>query len=80
MSMAQDGHAAVFQEYRPLLFSLAYRMVSSVAEAEDIVQDAYLRFQPVSLATIESPKPYLSAIVIRLCLSHLASARVRRET
>lgn len=80
MSTSQDGHAAVFQEYRPLLFSLAYRMVSSAAEAEDLVQDAYLRFQPARLDAIESPKAYLSAIVIRLCLNHLASARVRRET
>lgn len=71
---------AVFQEYRPLLFSLAYRMIGSAAEAEDIVQDTYLRFQPARLDTIESPKAYLSAIVIRLCLNHLASARVRRET
>lgn len=80
MSAAQDGHAAVFQEYRPLLFSLAYRMIGSAAEAEDIVQDAYLRFQPAPLDTIESPKAYLSAIVIRLCLNYLTSARVRRET
>jgi RNA polymerase sigma-70 factor, ECF subfamily len=80
VSAAQDGHAAVFQEYRPLLFSLAYRMIGSAVEAEDIVQDAYLRFQPTTLDTIESPKAYLSAIVIRLCLTYLGSARVRRET
>jgi RNA polymerase sigma-70 factor, ECF subfamily len=80
VSTAPDAHAAVFQEYRPLLFSLAYRMVGSAAEAEDLVQDTYLRFQPARLNTIESPKAYLSAIVIRLCLNHLASARVRRET
>jgi RNA polymerase sigma-70 factor (ECF subfamily) len=80
VSAAQDGHAAVFQEYRPLLFSLAYRMIGSAAEAEDILQDAYLRFQPAPLDAIETPKAYLSAIVIRLCLNYLASARVRRET
>ncbi|HEV2356037.1 MAG TPA: RNA polymerase sigma-70 factor [bacterium] len=80
MSTAQGGHAAVFQEYRPLLFSLAYRMLGSATEAEDIVQDTYLRFQPAPLEGIESPKAYLSAIVIRLCLNHLTSARVRRET
>jgi len=80
VAAAQDGHAAVFQEHRPLLFSLAYRMVGSAAEAEDIVQDTYLRFQPAPLDTIRSPRAFLSAIVIRLCLNHLASARVRRET
>jgi RNA polymerase sigma-70 factor, ECF subfamily len=79
VSAPRDGHAAVFQEYRPLLFSLAYRMVGSAAEAEDIVQDTYLRFQPARLDAIDSPRAYLSAIVIRLCLNHLASARVRRE-
>jgi len=62
------------------LFSLAYRMLGSAAEAEDVLQDAYLRFQPAPLAEIESPKAYLSAIVIRLCLNYLGSARVRRET
>ncbi|HKX17527.1 MAG TPA: RNA polymerase sigma-70 factor [bacterium] len=80
MHASPDGHAAVFQEHRPLLFSLAYRMVGSAADAEDIVQDAYVRFQPARLETIESPKAFLSAIVMRLCLNHLTSARVRRET
>lgn len=79
MQASPDGHAAVFQEYRPLLFSLAYRMVGSAADAEDIVQDVHVRFQPARLETIESPKAFLSAIVMRLCLNHLASARVRRE-
>ena len=79
MQASPDGHAVVFQEYRPLLFSLAYRMIGSAADAEDIVQDAYMRFQPARLETIDSPKAFLSAIVMRLCLNHLASARVRRE-
>ena len=55
-------------------------MVGSAADAEDIVQDAFVRFQPARLETIESPKAFLSAIVMRLSLNHLASARVRRET
>lgn len=69
------------EEFRPLLHSIAYRMVGSVSEAEDLVQEAYLRFHR-SLAdgeVIESPKAYLSAIVTRLAIDHLRSARVRRE-
>ncbi len=70
------------EELRPLLFSIAYRMLGSVSEAEDIVQEALLRQQQaISEGTeIESPKAYLSAVVTRLAIDHLRSARVRRET
>jgi len=71
---------ALFQQYRPILFSIAYRMLGSAAEADDILQDAYLRFQAVPPAEVESPKSYLCAIVTRLCLNQLTSARTRRET
>ena len=69
------------EELRPLLLSIAYRMVGSVTEAEDLVQDAYLRLHRSVAAgeVIESPKAYLSAIVTRLAIDHLRSARVRRE-
>jgi RNA polymerase sigma-70 factor (ECF subfamily) len=73
--------ADAYVDLRPLLFSLAYRMLSSVSEAEDIVQEAFVRYQR-SLAdgtTVESPKAYLSAVVTRLAIDHLKSARVRRE-
>jgi RNA polymerase sigma-70 factor (ECF subfamily) len=68
-----------FDEHRPLLFSIAYRMLGSVMDAEDVVQDAFLRWQGAPDAEIESPKAYLSTIVTRLCLDHLRSARVQRE-
>jgi RNA polymerase sigma-70 factor, ECF subfamily len=70
-----------YQELRPLLFSIAYRMVGSVSEAEDLVQEAFLRFHRAVRkgTTIESPKAYLSAAVTRLAINHLRSARVRRE-
>jgi RNA polymerase sigma-70 factor (ECF subfamily) len=68
-----------FAQLRPYLFSIAYRMLSSVADAEDVVQEAYLRYHRAD-AQIESPKAYLSAVVTRLCIDHLRSARVRRET
>ena len=72
---------APYEELRPLLFSIAYRMVSSVGEAEDIVQEAFLRIHRAEAGgdSIESPKAYLSAVVTRLSIDHLKSARVRRE-
>ena len=72
---------APYEELRPLLFSIAYRMVSSVSEAEDIVQEAFLRIHRAEAegTTIDSPKAYLSAVVTRLGIDHLKSARVRRE-
>jgi RNA polymerase sigma-70 factor, ECF subfamily len=71
-----------FTELRPLLFSIAYRMLSSVTEAEDIVQDGYLRYERALSDGVEiaSPKAYLSAIVTRLAIDHLRSAPKRRET
>lgn len=64
-------------ELRPLLFSLAYRMVGSAAEAEDLVQEAFLRFHRAE--GVESPKAFLTTVVTRLAIDHLRSARVRRE-
>jgi len=69
----------VFTELRPLLFGVAYRMLGSVTEAEDAVQDAYLRWSAVDAETIESPKAFLTTVVTRLCLDRLKSARVKRE-
>ena len=69
-----------FESYRPLMFSIAYRMLGSATEAEDIVQEAYLRYQAAAPGTIVSPKAFLSTIVTRLCLNQLQSARAQRET
>ena len=69
----------VFDRNRPLLFSIAYRMTGSVMEAEDAVQEAYLRWQQASEDEIRSPSAYLSTVVTRLCIDRLRSARVRRE-
>jgi len=65
-------------ELRPLLFSLAYRMVGGVGEAEDLVQEAYLRLLR-SEEEVEAPKAFLTTVVTRLAIDHLRSARVRRE-
>ncbi|HEU4898744.1 MAG TPA: sigma-70 family RNA polymerase sigma factor, partial [Actinomycetota bacterium] len=70
-----------YQELRPLLFSIAYQMVGSASEAEDLVQEAYLRFHRAVAggAEVASPKAYLSAVTTRLAIDHLRSARARRE-
>jgi len=69
-----------FETYRPLLFGIAYRMLSSISDAEDIVQDAYLRYAATPRESIRSPSAFLATIVTRLCLNQLQSARVQRET
>jgi RNA polymerase sigma-70 factor (ECF subfamily) len=77
MSMAQ-----LFEELRPVGFAVAYRMLGSVSEAEDIVQEAFLRLHHTLQdgERIESPRAYLSTVVTRLCIDHLRSARSRRES
>jgi len=67
-----------FEELRPLLFAIAYRILSSVTEAQDAVQETWLRYQGVQTRP-RSPKAYLSAVVTRLSIDVLRSARVRRE-
>jgi RNA polymerase sigma-70 factor (ECF subfamily) len=69
-----------YEQYRRLLFSIAYRMTGSVMDAEDLVQEAYMRYQSADRETIENPKAYLMTITTRLSLNHMASARVQRET
>ena len=70
-----------YQRYRPLMFSIAYRMLGSVSEAEDVLQEAFLRYHRAESAGtgIESPKAFLSAVTTRLCIDELRSARARRE-
>ncbi len=71
--------SGTFDLYRPLLFSIAYRMLGSVMDAEDVVQEAFVRWRGASETEVRSPKAYLSAVVTRLCIDQLRSARTRRE-
>jgi RNA polymerase sigma-70 factor (TIGR02957 family) len=75
-----------YAQYRPLMFSIAYRMTGSVSDAEDIVQESFLRAGQDGRdgkdgdAQVESPRAYLATITTRLAIDHLRSARVRRES
>ena len=70
--------AVTFESHRPRLIALAYRMLGDVGRAEDVVQEAWLRWQGRAVA-VDAPKAFLLKIVARLCLSELQSARARRE-
>jgi len=69
-----------FEAYRGKMFGIAYRMLGSVADAGDIVQDAYLRYQTTPAESIRSHDAFLTTVVTRLCLNQLQSARAQRET
>jgi RNA polymerase sigma-70 factor (ECF subfamily) len=75
-----DAAADPFEERRRPLLRLAYRMLGSVAEAEDMVQEAWLRWNATDKRTVGNPQAFLTTVVTRLCLDHLKSARSRRET
>lgn len=70
---------SIFDTDRPRLFSIAYRMLGSASEAEDVLQDAWLRYSQADTATIRSPRAFATTIVTRLCLDRLKSARATRE-
>jgi RNA polymerase sigma-70 factor (ECF subfamily) len=74
-----ETRAQIFEQHRGLLFSIAYRMLGSVMEAEDMVQEAYLRYEKAHDKDVQSPKAYLTTIITRLCLDRLKSARMQRE-
>ena len=73
------GGAASFEAARPMLLRTAYRMLGSIADAEDVVQDAWLRWSRVDQPEIKHPAAFLRRTVMRLCLDALKSARARRE-
>ena len=75
-----DASAAEFEQHRRFLTGLAYRMLGSLADAQDVVQDAFLRWHEAVRQDLASPRAWLARIVTRLCLDALKSARARRET
>ncbi len=80
MASVQQDAADSFDPLRPRLTRIAYRMLGSVAEAEDVVQDAFLRWLEVDRPTVHEPEAFLRRVVTRLCLDVLKSARRQRET
>nr|WP_328743220.1 RNA polymerase sigma-70 factor [Streptomyces caniferus] len=70
---------ACFTEHRPLLFTIAYEMLGSTADAEDVLQESYLRWSAVDPATVEHPRAYLVRVVTRQALNHLRAVKARRE-
>jgi RNA polymerase sigma-70 factor (ECF subfamily) len=76
--MAEDALTR-FNDLKSLLFSIAYRMLGSVMDAEDMVQETFIRWQNCEREAVESPKAWLSTVITRLCINHLKSARVQRE-
>ncbi|MEF9602404.1 sigma factor, partial [Paracoccus sp. PXZ] len=78
--MRPDRATQTFQAQRPRLLRLAYRMLGSHAEAEDILQEAWLRWDRSDRAAIAEPAAWLTRVVSRLCLDQMKSARARRES
>src|SRR5258707_13852403 len=72
-----ENRLATFNQYRGLLFSIAYRMLGSVADAEDMLQESFIRWQEAS--DIRSARAFLVTIMSGLCINHLQSARSQRE-
>ena len=77
--MKSEQKEKQFQELRPLLFSIAYRMLGTASEAEDMIQETFLRWHQTDLAKVKSAKAFLATTITRICINYLESARVQRE-
>jgi RNA polymerase sigma-70 factor (ECF subfamily) len=74
-----QSQVEVFHQHRALLFSIAYRMLGTVADAEDMLQETFLRWQGATQVDIQSPRAFLATVITRLCINQLQSARAKRE-
>ncbi|GAA2792539.1 RNA polymerase sigma-70 factor [Kitasatospora paracochleata] len=79
MTDVESTFADAFETHRRYLGSVAYRLMGSVTDAEDVLQEAWLRWQAADRASVDDPRAYLTTVVTRLCYDQLGSARVRRE-
>src|ERR1700691_3028157 len=78
--VSHEDAAPVFEPLRPRLMRIAYRMLGSVADAEDVVQEAFIRWMRADRSDVREPEAFLRRSVTRLCLDQLKSARRQRET
>ena len=78
--MTSDDQVSIFENVRPRLFGIAYRILGSAAEAEDVVQDAWLRWQGIDRTAVVDPPAFLATATTRLAITFATSARSRRET
>lgn len=74
------SHLETFTHHRPHLFAIAYRMLGSAMDADDMVQETFIRWQAAPEVDVQSPKAYLTTILTRLCIDQLRSAQTQRET
>jgi RNA polymerase sigma-70 factor, ECF subfamily len=75
----QDDRVAAFEQQRSYLFSIAYRLLGSVSDAEDVLQEAFLRWDRAQQEEVHSVRAFLATVVVRLCMDELRSARAKRE-
>jgi len=79
-TIEEDDGVSAFAKVRRRLFGIAYRMLESAAEAEDIVQDVWLRWQSTNRSLVDNPPAFLATITTRLCINLLQAAHSRCET
>ena len=79
MAAERNTQVETFEDQRRYLFSIAYRLLGTVGDAEDIVQEAFLRWQQARPEEVRSPRAFLATVVVRLCMDELRSARAKRE-
>src|ERR1700741_5178746 len=77
--LSENERLEMFAAHRPRLLGIAYRMLGTASDAEDMLQETFIRWQQSSAIEIESPEAYLVTIITRLCLNYLQLARVKRE-
>jgi RNA polymerase sigma-70 factor (ECF subfamily) len=79
LTLGEDSPLDAFERQRSYLFAIAYRLLGSASDAEDVLQEAYLRWDRAQPETVQSVRAFLATVVVRLCMDQLRSARARRE-